>query len=65
MQVFLLQTLSHPYIVAYRDSFLIEGVCDSVVHIDGQYPRVTKFPGLGEHLGDRDGVTHSGLGGFY
>ena len=24
-QVFLLQTLSHPYIVAYRDSFLIEG----------------------------------------
>mmetsp|Transcript_2602 Transcript_2602/g.6659 ORF Transcript_2602/g.6659 Transcript_2602/m.6659 type:complete len:590 (-) Transcript_2602:10-1779(-) len=24
-EVFLLQTLSHPYIVAYRDSFLIEG----------------------------------------
>lgn len=32
-QVFLLQTLSHPYIVAYRDSFLIEGACDSAMEL--------------------------------
>ncbi|CAE7248815.1 NEK1 [Symbiodinium sp. CCMP2456] len=30
-EVFLLQTLSHPYIVAYRDSFLIEGANTLVI----------------------------------
>lgn len=30
-EVFLLQTLSHPYIVAYRDSFLIEGTNTLVI----------------------------------
>ena len=47
IQVFLLQTLSHPYIVAYRDSFLIEGVCDlaaeSKVHGDRKTPRRTRW----------------------
>lgn len=30
-EVFLLQTLSHPYIVAYRDSFLVEGANTLVI----------------------------------
>ena len=59
-EVFLLQTLSHPYIVAYRDSFLIEGASASLSAALRKEHSLPHRPAAGEHFGDCDGVTVSG-----
>lgn len=61
-EVFLLQTLSHPYIVAYRDSFLVEGANTLVIVMEycngGDVRQSIKAKGKsGEHFPEEHIMT--------